>query len=250
MCIFAEKYLAMKMKKYTIDDVYFKRMEKEFQDNSVFKKESSFIYFASYYINVFLHTDLNIKSYIGLTKEGQKADFFMVIIPFDAIQRNKDTKKFFKKYFEIGIKSNDRYVGLMKTPDYIGFIFRHDDELLHAYKTGNYSKISDLKKNKMKKMRVIDYDTKVGAFYVVVNENNEETDEWKHYPLGKKDILMYELYKMIHPDYFYPVMAQQFNVSKEYLKKNQVQILPKPDIEKEYYEVTGKEEFYWFDNKK
>lgn len=240
----------MKLKKYTIDDIYYKKMEQDFKQNNVMNDDTLFTYFTSYYLNVFLHTDLKIKASIGLKRKEQKKDVFIILIPFDTISKDKDSKKFFKRYFETGIRKNERYVGLIKTNKEIGFIFKHDEELLNAYKTGQYSKISDSKKSKMKKLKVIDFDTRVGAFYVVGNENGEEnTGDWKNYPLGKRDILMYELYKMIHPEYFYPVLAQQFNVNKEYLKKNQVQILPKPNFEKQYLELAETEELYWFDKK-
>lgn len=237
----------MKLKKYTIDDIYYKKIEEELRENKVVKDDNMFVYFASYYIGIFLHTDLNIKSYIGLKRKDQYKDVFTLMIPFEAIKRNRDTRRFFKAYFERGIKNNERYIGLIKTDTSIGFLLKHDDELLNAYKSGCFSRISEEKKNKMTRLKVIDYDTKVGVFYIVDPKNEEE--EWKEYPLGKSDLLLFELYKMIYPEYYYRALSEQFGVNIEYLKKNQVQILPKPNLKKLYLELSEKEEIYWFDKK-
>lgn len=239
----------MKITKFTVNDVYFKMIQQELKENKLLKDEHRFIYFSSYYINKFLHTDLNIKSYIGLKKKDKTIDVFVITCSLDAIKKNKDSKKFFYQYFEEGIKNNERYIGIMKTPTEIGFIFKHDEELLNAYRTGQYSKISDFKKNKMKKFKVIDFDTSVGAFYIVNEKRTPQEDDWKEYPLGKKDKIIYELYKMIYPENYYKALSEQFNVKIEFLKKNKVEILPKPNIEKEYLEVTDKEQFHWFDMK-
>lgn len=236
----------MKIKRFTIEDVYYKMLEEELKNNSVFSNQSLFVYFASYYIGKFLSTELNIQAYIGLKLKDATKDYFVISIPFHSFH-TKDHKKFFKQYFEEGIKENERYVGLIKNNTQLSFLFKHDEELLNAFKAGQYSKISDLKKNKMKRIKVIDYDMKVKAFYVVGDENNP--DDWKNYPLGKKDKLLYELYKMIYPNYFYEVLAEQFNVSTEYLKKNHVQILPKPNLENIYFTTSEYDEVYWFDKK-
>jgi len=242
----------MKIKRFTVEDVYFNMMKEEFKENKVKSEESMFIYFASYYINRFLHTDLKIKSYIGLKVKGQTKDVFCITIPFSTINESKENKRFFKKYFEECIKDNERYVGLLKLnkEQKIGFLFKHDEELLNAYKTGQYSKISESKKKRMKRLKVIDYDMKVKAFYVYLSNHQEPNpDEWKEYPLGKSDKILFELYKMIYPEYFYNVLAEQFNINIEYLKKNQVQILPKPNFENEYLEISENDELYWFDKK-
>lgn len=237
----------MKVKKYTIEEIYLKLMEVEFKQKKVNTEQSNFVYFASYYINKFLNTNLNIKSYIGIKRKEQTKDVFVLTVPFD-ILKNKNKRKVFIKYFESGIRDKERYIGLIQTPQCIGFLFKHDDELLNAHKTGQYSKISEIKKATMKKFRVIDYDIKVRAFYIVGGQNNS-LDDWKNYPLGKRDWITYELFKMIYPDFFYQVLAEQFNVKTDYLKKNQVQILPKPNIENMYLELSEKDELYWFDKK-
>lgn len=246
ICIFASKVYKMKIKRFTIEDVYFKMMEEEFKHNQVVSEQSLFVYFASYYITRFLHTDLNLKAYIGLKLKDLTRDFFVITVPFSALQK-KYNRYFFKKYFKEGLKENERYIGLIKNSTHLSFVLKHDEELLNAFKTGQYSKISELKKNKMKRLKVIDYDMKVKAFYLVGNENN--TDDWKNYPLGKKDKLIYELYKMIYPHYFYHVLSEQFNVSIEYLKKNHVEILPPPNLETAYLEITEKDDVYWFEKK-
>lgn len=234
----------MRVKKIVLEDIYLKMIEKEFKENKVKSEESALIYFGSYYINKFLHTDLSIKAYIGWKKKEQIKDVFILTFSIDKL-KSKKNKKILMRYFEEGIQNNERYIGFIKGESYIGFMFKHDDEILTAYKTGQYSKISEFKKNKMKKFRVIDYDIKVRAFYIVGNENN---DDWKNYPMGKRDILAYELYKMIMPEFFYNVLAEQFNVNVEYLKKNTVQILPKPQLDKEYLEIGDKDEIYYFED--
>lgn len=236
----------MKVKRFTTEDIYFKMMEDEFRKNKVSPPDRSFIYFASYYINKFTHTNLQIQSYIGLKKKDHVKDVFVITFPLSVIGK-KENKKIFFRYFEEGIRHNDRYIGLLKTNKELGFLFRHDDELLQAYKTGQFSKISELKKNKMKHFRVMDYDIKVRAFYIIGKEKSK--DDWKNYPLGKRDLLTYELYKMIHPEFFYPILSEQFNVKIDYLKKHQVQILPKPDFEKEYFILHENHELYWFEKK-
>jgi hypothetical protein len=246
MSIFAKNVLCMKVKKFTVDTVYAKMIEEELKNNNVVSDDTLYIYFNSYYIGKFLNTNLSIKAYLGLKMKEQLKDVFVITIPFEALS-DKEKKKYFKKMFEEGIRENDRYIGLLKTESHIGFILKHDEELLNAFKTGQYSKISETKKSKMKRFRILDYDMKVQSFYIYGNEENE--DDWKEFPMGKSDLVNYELKKLIHPEYFYNVMAEQFNVKVEYLKKNNVQILPKPNLDKLYFELSDKDTLYWFEKK-
>lgn len=220
-------------------------IETEFKKNKIQTSQSCHIYFTSYYLNKFLNTDLNIQSYIGYKNKDQIKEVFILLFPFKSII-SKENKKIFNRYFEEAIRANERYTGIIKSKEWIAFLFKHDEELLNAFKTGNYSKIPELKKSKMKKSRIIDFDIKVRAFYIVGNNNPAN---WKNYPIGKKDAITYELSKMIYPETFYSVLAEQFNVKTEYLKKNQVQILPKPELDKYYLELSGNEDIILFDKK-
>lgn len=248
----------MKVKKFALLNTYLKMMENSFKEHHVDTNETAFIYFASYYINKFLPKDFSIKGYIGFKKQETIKDTFIISVPIEEITK-KTSKIFLNKYFEDAIKYNERYIGLIKTSDKIGWMFKHDEELLNAYKTGQYSKISEVKKNKMRrfKMLYLDFDMldfdikipykKIRHAYIYFIQRN--ANEGKKYTLRKKDLIRYELFKMIYPEIFYPVLAEHFNVKTDYLKKNNVQIVPKPNLEKDYLELSEKDEIYWFDKK-
>ncbi len=248
----------MKSKKPGLINAYFKMMENVFKGELIDTNESCFVYFASYYINKFIQKDLNIKGYVGFKNKDLTKDVFIITIPIEEL-KNKANKKYFNQYFEESIKCNERYVGIIKTKDKMGFLFKHDEELLNAYKTGQFSKISELKKGKMRKFKMLYSIFDLSNFEIKISngkirtpyiylETKNVTDS-KNYTLGKKDMIRYELYKMIYPEIFYHILAEQFNVKTEYLKKNNVQILPKPDIEKIYLELSENDNIYWFDKK-
>ncbi len=236
----------MKAKKLTIGEIYHRILESELRLKQNTPENACGVYFGSYYLNKFIQEGLSIKSYIGIKKADQTKDMFVLSFSLQSMQ-NKNYRKVFRSYFTEVIKGNERYIGILKNTNIIGFVFKHDDELLNAYKTGNYSKISELKKKRMKNFRMQDYDIKIRTMYFFGDDS--KLKDKMNYPLSTKDKLKYLLFKMIYPEFFYNILSEQFDIKQDYLRKNHVQILPPANFENEYLELNENDSLIFFEKK-